>query len=303
MEAGRCFTTSLFIGKSPQHAAGAAPESHDVKSSNKISADKQGEKRRGYHKKCNYKIEQNKQNHLYSRATLKTPWHSAKRAQSVCFVHAPPVGQWGFYKPVKKSPSLQALTLRSCRARGRLQLYSLSGALRLTGHNWTCAQATAHEATWDSTSTIHLPSSATAKVTGYSHRSCAPRSSSGTVHPLPQMSMPGRPSAAAYPNTGYGSQLIHAQPRHSICGTLLKGLKEMKTQHINWMTLKMGSLGIPRSAVAETIVGGEQCGELCVDTREASFWQGPRAAAASTDTSLSGFICYTRWATWRKLYG
>lgn len=118
MEAGRCFTTSLFIGKSPQHAAGAAPESHDVKSSNKISADKQGEKRRGYHKKCNYKIEQNKQNHLYSRATLKTPWHSAKRAQSVCFVHAPPVGQWGFYKPVKKSPSLQALTLRSCRGAG-----------------------------------------------------------------------------------------------------------------------------------------------------------------------------------------
>lgn len=160
-----------------------------------------------------------------------------------------------------------------------------------------------NEATWDSTSTIHLPSSATAKVTGYSHRRCDPRSISGTVHPLPQMSVPGRLSAAAYPNTGYGSQLIHAQPCHSICGTLLKGLKKMKTQHINWMTLKMGSLGIPRSAVAETIVGGEQRGELCVDTREASFWQGPRAAAASTDTSLSGFICYILWATWRKLYG
>lgn len=43
MEAGRCFTTSLFIGKSPQHAAAAAPESHAVKSSNKVSAEKQGE--------------------------------------------------------------------------------------------------------------------------------------------------------------------------------------------------------------------------------------------------------------------
>lgn len=43
MKAKRCFTTSLFIGKSPQHAATAAPESHAIKSSNKVAAEKEGE--------------------------------------------------------------------------------------------------------------------------------------------------------------------------------------------------------------------------------------------------------------------
>jgi len=108
-------------------------------------------------------------------------WHSQY------FVYATPVSGGAFYKHVKQSPALQALIVPATRlAQGRLQLYQLSGALQLrAGITEPVLGPQQNKATRDSSPTVHFPSSATAKITSCSHRSCDPGAAQAqSVHSL-----------------------------------------------------------------------------------------------------------------------
>lgn len=89
---------------------------------------------------------------------------------------------------------------------------------------------------------IHLLSSATPKVTGCSHRSCELRADhrSGMCSCSPRHPCCWGRALLAYPNIDYGFHLIHTQPHHNTCETLL-GLKKMKTHTLIECLQKYGT--------------------------------------------------------------
>lgn len=218
--------------------------------------------------------------------------------QLIYFVHATPPGQGRFHRPVKKLPSLQDLTSPSFRTWGRLQPYQLPGApQRREGTTKPAFGVGQNKATPDSG---HPPPQLCNTRSDWLFTQklrSASRSQIRHVQLLPQTSLPVRQSAVAYPNANYGFPLVHTPPQH-LWDTSRRSEEDENT-HINWMSLKTAYSGIPKSPVSS------YCRRRTAQraAREASLWEGLRAAATSTDTSLSGFICYTHSATQRKLYG
>lgn len=148
-------------------------------------------------------------------ASLLKLHDAMQNLQLTRFVHATPPGQGRFHRPVKKLPSLQALTSPSFRTWGRLQLYHLPGALqRREGTTKPALGLGQNKATLDSS---HPPLQlCNTKSDWLFTQKLRSGSSSQIRHVqlLPQTSLPARQSADAYPNADYGFQLIHTLPQH-----------------------------------------------------------------------------------------